>query len=164
MTLALGISAFVLTAVAAVSIYVAAKRAAADIAAQFVEVVVLFNVRQRVALPTTCSLERFKECAFEAADLCVGLFGPRALDALNDVRVTVDFGLRWHDAITGQLVAGTSRHGDVRVGCDLAALAHEFIHVCQERIDGHIDEAHAFWLPDYDKAIATYHSRMGIPA
>lgn len=157
-TVVVAVVAFTLVAVAALSIFFAAKRAAEAEAAQFVAVTGLFrgqHLEVRVALPPTCSLWRFTVCFRFAVDECARVFGERAVELISGARFAVNFSTKWRDNVSGQMVAGTALNGEVRVGSDLAALCHELVHVCQERA-GLIDEAHASWTPEIYAAIERY--------
>lgn len=157
-----GVVVVVLIAVAAPSIFFAAKRAAEAEAAQFRLVPVWLGIPHgplfvvRAALPPTCSLLRFEQCMKSAAGALEPIFGlPAVVSALDGARIAVHFMPKWRDAITGQMVAGTATSIEVRVGSDLAALCHELVHVCQFKA-GVVDETHASWGPEIYAAIERY--------
>ena len=158
MTLAIAITLALFVVGLSVGLFLWAQSRALAEAAQFVPVSGLFRgqvLELRVALPPTCSLWRFTVCLRFAVDECARLFGERAVELISGTRCAVHFSTKWRDNVTGQMVAGTALHGEVRVGADLAALCHELVHVCQERA-GLIDETHASWTPEIYAAIERY--------
>ena len=162
MTLAIAITSALLVVGISVGFFLWARSRALAEAAQFQTIATWLGGPEgnfcivQVALPPTCSRIRFEECMAHAGISLGLIFGEQAVArALDGTRIAVHFAEKWRDAITGQWVAGTALHGEVRVGSDLAALCHELVHVCQERA-GLIDEAHASWTPEIYAAIERY--------